>query len=106
MRIGVIGAGYVGLITGACLASHGHDIICVDIDRQKVDTINKQKSPFYEKDLAALLKRNKIKATTEYTQAIPNAHIIFICVGTPTKKDNTQDLKHIKSTCENIGNCL
>ncbi len=106
MRIGVIGAGYVGTITGACLADHGHNIICIDIDQQKVDAINKQKSPFYEKGLSVLLKRNEIKATTEYTQAIPNAEIIFICVGTPTKKDNTQDLTHIKNACEQIGKNL
>jgi UDPglucose 6-dehydrogenase len=106
MRIGVIGAGYVGLITGACLAEHKHEVTCIDIDPQKVDAINKQKSPFYEKDLDVLLKRNKIKATTEYTQAIQNAQIIFICVGTPTKEDNTQDLKYIKSVCEQIGTNL
>ena len=106
MRIGIIGAGYVGLITGVCLADHGHDIICVDVDQDKVDTINRGKTPFYEKDLAMLLKRNKIKATTEHTQAISNAQIIFICVGTPTKKDNTQDLTYIQNACEQIGKNL
>lgn len=106
MRIGVIGAGYVGLITGACLADHGHDVICIDIDLRKVDTVNKKMSPFYEKDLAVLLKRNEIKATTEYTQAVSNAQIIFICVGTPTKKDNTQDLTYIQNACEQIGKNL
>ncbi len=106
MRIGVIGAGYVGLITGACLADQGHNVIFIDVEKQKVDKINKQQPPIYEKDLATLLKRTKIKATTEYTQAIPNAHIIFICVGTPTKENNTQDLTHIKSACEQIGKNL
>ena len=106
MRIAVIGAGYVGLITGACLADHEHDIICVDVDQEKVDTINRGKPPFYEKDIAILLKRNRIKATTEYTQAISNAQIIFICVGTPTKKDNTQDLTYIQNACEQIGKNL
>jgi len=106
MRIGVIGAGYVGLITGVCLADHGHNVICIDIDPQKVDAVNKKMSPFYEKDLAVLLKRNEIKATTEYTQAISNAQIIFICVGTPTKKDNTQDLTYIQNACKQIGKNL
>ncbi|MCJ2533784.1 MAG: UDP-glucose/GDP-mannose dehydrogenase family protein [Candidatus Thermoplasmatota archaeon] len=106
MRIGVIGAGYVGLITGVCLADHGHNVICIDIDPQKVDVVNKKMSPFYEKDLAVLLKRNEIKATTEYTQAISNAQIIFICVGTPTKKDNTQDLTYIQNACKQIGKNL
>lgn len=106
MRIAVIGAGYVGLITGVCLADHGHDIICVDVDQEKVDTINRGKPPFYEKDIAMLLKRNRIKATTEYTQAISNAQIIFICVGTPTKKDNTQDLTYIQNACKQIGKNL
>ena len=106
MRIGVIGAGYVGLVTGACLADHGHNVICIDIDPQKVDAVNKKMSPFYEKGFAALLKRNEIAATTEYTQAISNAQIIFICVGTPTKKDNTQDLTYIQNACEQIGKNL
>ncbi len=106
MRIGIIGAGYVGLITGVCLADHEHDIICVDVDQEKVDTINMGKPPFYEKDIAMLLKRNRIKATTEYTQAISNAQIIFICVGTPTKKDNTQDLTYMQNACEQIGKNL
>ncbi len=106
MRIDVIGAGYVGLITGVCLADHGHNVRCIDIDPQKVDVVNKKMSPFYEKGLAALLKRNEIKATTEYTQAVSNAQIIFICVGTPTKKDNKQDLTYIQNACEQIGKNL
>jgi len=106
MRISLIGAGYVGLITGACLAEHKHEVTCIDSDPKKVDAINKQKSPFYEKDLDVLLKRNKIKATTEHIQAIQNSQIIFICVGTPTKEDNIQDLKYIKSVCKQIGKNL
>ena len=68
MRIGVLGAGYVGLITGACLADMGHYVVCIDIDKQKVDAINNKKTPFYEKGLSDLLKRNNIKATTGYAK--------------------------------------
>lgn len=106
MRIGVIGVGYVGLITGACLAELGNDITCIDINQEKVDAINKKISPFYEKGLTELLKRNKINATTKYTDSIKNSQIIFICVGTPTKEDNTQDLKYITTVCEQIGKNL
>ena len=106
MRICVIGAGYVGLITGACLANLGHEITLVDVNLKKIQTINIQKSPFYEKGLPALLNRNKIKATTKITNTLNNFQIIFICVGTPTKEDNTQDLSYIKNACEQIGKNL
>jgi len=106
MRICVIGAGYVGLITGACLADLGHEITLVDVNLKKIETINKQKSPFYEKGLSTLLSGNKIKATNKITNTLNNSQIIFICVGTPTKEDNTQDLTYIKTACTQIGKNL
>lgn len=100
MNISIIGVGYVGLVTGSCLADLGHKIICIDVDKNKVDMINNKKSPIYEKDLNKLLKKNHIKATSNYEEAIPNADIIFICVGTPSKKDKNQDLSYLKKACE------
>jgi UDPglucose 6-dehydrogenase len=106
MRITIIGAGYVGLVTGACIADHGHDVICIDVDTTKVDMINNKQSPLYEKDLDTLLKKNQITATTNYEHALQNREMIILCVGTPAQKDNNQDLSYIQSACEQIGTYL
>jgi len=108
MKISIFGTGYVGLVTGACLADYGNEIICVDIDSKKIDLINSGVSPIYEPELDKLLKKNKksLKATTDHEFAIKNSEITFICVGTPPKEDGSIDLSYIKKVSENIGNCL
>ena len=77
MKISVLGAGYVGLITSTCFANLGHNIICVDINKEKIDLINKGISPIYEPGLSDLLKKNlkKIKATNDIEYAIKNSEI-------------------------------
>lgn len=108
MNISIFGSGYVGLVTGACLADYGHTVICVDIDQKKVDQINKGESPIYEIGLTKLLKKNKsrMKATNDVKFAIANSEITFICLGTPSKRDGSIDLSFIKKGAEEIGKCL
>jgi len=104
MNISIIGAGYVGLVSGACFAKLGNNVICVDIDKDKVDKINKGISPLYEKNLSKIIKENKdrISATLNYEDAIKNSDITFICVGTPSKKDGEIDLSYVKKAAEKI----
>lgn len=108
MKISVFGAGYVGLVTGACFADHGNEIIFVDIDSKKLDLINSSKSPIYEQGLDDLLKKNKknLQTTTDHEFAIRNSDITFICVGTPSKEDGSIDLSYVEKTCINIANSL
>jgi len=107
-NISIIGTGYVGLVTGACFAKFGNNVICVDIDKEKVDLINKNISPIYEEKLDVLLKKYKenISATTDYDKAIKNSDVTFICVGTPSKKDGSINLKYVKESSEEIGKQL
>jgi len=105
MNISIIGTGYVGLVTGACFTKLGNNVICVDIDKNKIDLINKGISPIYEEGLDEILSDNKdkIKATYDYKFAIENSDITFICVGTPSKSDLSLDLSYIKGSAEEIG---
>jgi UDPglucose 6-dehydrogenase len=108
MNISIIGIGYVGLVTGACFAKLGNNIICVDVDKKKIDLINRGISPIYEKGLEELLAKykGKIKATDDYKYAIQNSKITFICVGTPSKKNGNINLSFIKDATKNIGKQL
>jgi UDPglucose 6-dehydrogenase len=104
MNISIIGTGYVGLVSGACFASLGHRVICVDVDKEKVDQINNSVSPIYEKGLTDLLEQYKtrIQATTSYEEAIKESEITFICVGTPSKVDGDIDLSYIDQAAVSI----
>ena len=83
MKIAVAGTGYVGLVTGVCLAEHGHSVTCVDIDESKVALMNEGISPIYEPGLEELMKKNKerLTYTTDYHAAYKDADVIFIGVG-------------------------
>ncbi len=108
MKISILGTGYVGLVTGACLAEQGHNVVCVDIDQKKVELINKGVPPIYEIGLNELLKKNKEKiiATTDAKSAIKDSEMTIICLGTPSKKDGSINLSFIKRGFEKIGNIL
>jgi UDPglucose 6-dehydrogenase len=108
MNISIIGTGYVGLVTGACFARLGHTVTCVDIDKKKIETINSGISPIYEQGLDELLSTYKknISAMTEYTNAILNSTITFICVGTPSKPNQGIDLTFIKEATTEIAQIL
>jgi UDPglucose 6-dehydrogenase len=105
MNLSIIGTGYVGLVSGVCFASLGHHVICVDIDKEKVDNINRQIPPIFEKDLDKILNKYKdnIRATTSYAEAVDQSEVTFICVGTPSKEDGDIDLRYVDQATKAIG---
>lgn len=109
MRISVIGTGYVGLVSGTCLAQVGHTVLCVDVDADKVEQINRGVSPIYEKGLDALLERNirtrRLSATTELERAIVDSDLSLVAVGTPFK-DDAIDLSFVRQVCRQVGTVL
>jgi UDPglucose 6-dehydrogenase len=107
MNLGVIGLGYVGLITVVGFASKGHKIVGVDVDETKIKQINRGVPPIYEKGLEGKLKRHlgNIKATTDIS-SLKDADIIFICVGTPSRKDGSIDLSYVKKAAEDLSEIL
>jgi len=102
-----VGSGYVGLVSGTCFADLGNDAVCLDIDKSKVDALNKGIIPIYEPGLKELVERNlrlgRLKFTTDAEKEIKNAEIIFICVGTPPKQNGEADMKYVYSAAETIG---
>ena len=109
MRISVIGAGYVGLVTAAALASKGHDVIVIDTDEIKVSMVNRKKSPIFEEGLDDMLSScvdsNKLRATGDYEE-IMATDITLICVGTPSNQDGSMNLSYIKESARDIGKML
>ncbi|HEB26587.1 MAG TPA: UDP-glucose/GDP-mannose dehydrogenase family protein [Porticoccus sp.] len=110
MKISIFGMGYVGAVSGACLASSGHKVIGVDPNQTKVDLINSGASPIIEKDLDTLManaiKSELLSATTDAESAVQNTDISFICVGTPSQLNGSLDLKFVRYVCEDIGKAL
>ncbi len=110
MKIAVIGTGYVGLTTGACLAELGHSVICNDIDAEKIAKMKKGFCPIFEAGLPELLtkhiKTKKLSFTTSLQDSIKDSEVIFICVGTPPKKDGTPDLSFMENVIRDIGKSL
>jgi UDPglucose 6-dehydrogenase len=108
MKISVIGAGYVGLVTSVCLAEKGHQVICVDMDQEKVDKINNGTPPIFEKGLEELLQRNirkTLHATTDLPEAVLSTQITFIAVGTPFDGHKI-DLFQVEEVARHIGQVL
>ena len=109
MKISVIGTGYVGTVSAACFAELGHDVICVDIDKSKIDMINAGIPPIYEEGLPELLKKHagkSLSATSDYGLAIMNSDVSFICVGTPSDSEGNIDLGIVKAASASIGDSL
>ncbi len=106
MKITVVGTGYVGLVTGTCLAETGNDVVCVDCDREKIDLLNGGEIPIYEPGLAELVRRNtaagRLHFTTDLVGAAPGAKLIFLAVGTPPSDDGSVDLSALWSVIERI----
>ncbi len=108
MRIAVIGTGYVGLVSGVCLAEAGHDVLCVDIDPDKIAKIRLGVPPIHERDLPELLRRHiggRLKATTDLAQAVATTDVSMIAVGTPFS-DGRIDLTSVRRVAEQIGSAL
>ncbi|HEX2920893.1 MAG TPA: UDP-glucose/GDP-mannose dehydrogenase family protein [Bacteroidales bacterium] len=110
MRIAVIGSGYVGLVTGACFADSGAIVTCVDNNPEKIDKLNKGAIPIYEPGLETLISKNMAKNRLRFTTSIPDAikeaEVVFIAVGTPPDEDGSADLKHVLSVSSEIGKAI
>lgn len=110
MKIIVVGTGYVGLVTGACLSEVGVEVVCVDIDQQKIADLNQGILPIYEPGLEEIVHRNaqkgRLKFTTSVAGDIPDTDAVFIAVGTPEGEDGSADLKYVIDVAEEIGACL
>ncbi|HET9252634.1 MAG TPA: UDP-glucose/GDP-mannose dehydrogenase family protein [Candidatus Eisenbacteria bacterium] len=108
MKVSIIGSGYVGLVTGACLADRGHRVVCVDIDPAKVDAINRAEPPIHEEGLPELLRRNagkSLTASNDLDSAVRDSDLTMIAVGTPFD-GKTIDLTYIRKTAEQIGGAI
>jgi UDPglucose 6-dehydrogenase len=99
MKITVVGSGYVGLVSGACLAEGGNHVICVDNDKKKIDDLNKGMIPIYEPGLAEIIKKNesdgRLKFTTDLKEGVLNSSVIFLGVGTPSADDGSADISAV-----------
>ena len=110
MKVTIFGTGYVGLVTGACLAEMGNHVVCVDIDEAKVARLQRGEIPIFEPGLEPIVRRNhankQLEFTTEAASAIAHAQIIFIAVGTPPDEDGSADLQYVLGVAKSIGRHL
>ncbi|MFD0738068.1 UDP-glucose dehydrogenase family protein [Lysobacter koreensis] len=110
MRVTIFGTGYVGLVTGTCLADVGHDVVCVDIDAAKVDGLNAGVIPIYEPGLKPMVQANhaagRLHFTTDAAAAIAHGEIVFIAVGTPPDEDGSADLQYVLAVARTVGQHL
>ena len=110
MRVCVIGTGYVGLVTGACLAYIGHDVICVDNNEEKVKLMKSGQSPIHEPGLpeviAESIRQGKIEFTTDIAAGVQHGEILFIAVGTPSLADGRSDMRYVEAVARSIGESL
>ena len=111
MKLCMIGTGYVGLVSGVCFSDLGNTVYCVDKDKNKISSLNKGIIPIYEPGLDEILKRNhkqkKLIFTSDLKKAVSNSDIIFICVGTPSKKNNNSvDLKYVYNVVNELKNII
>jgi len=107
MKITMIGTGYVGLVSGACLAEMGNHVLCLDVDPKKIDTLQGGGLPIHEPGLQPLVVRNaaagRLQFTTDAARAVAHGTLLFIAVGTPPDEDGSADLKHVLSAARSIG---
>ena len=107
MKITVIGTGYVGLVSGTCLAEVGNDVLCLDLDRNKIDILKQGGIPIYEPGLEDMVKRNvaagRLRFTTDIEESVAHGAIQFIAVGTPPDEDGSADLQYVVAAARNIG---
>lgn len=110
MNVTMFGTGYVGLVTGACFAESGNDVICVDIDEQKIEALRLGEIPIYEPGLAEIVRQNvaagRLSFTTDPKTGIDPAEVIFIAVGTPSLPDGSSDLRYVRAVATTIGHSL
>ena len=111
MRVAMIGTGYVGLVSGACFSEFGHDVTCVDMDKSKIERLNKGEIPIYEPGLDRLVESNahagRLHFTTDLAAAVAGAEVVFIAVGTPSRRgDGHADLSYVFAAAEDIAKAV
>ena len=110
MKVSVIGTGYVGLVTGTCLAETGNEVVCVDIDEKKVQKMQDGIVPIYEPHLDVLFDRNikakRLKFTTSLDKGLDHGDIVFLALPTPEDEDGSADLKYVLGVAEDIGKLI
>jgi UDPglucose 6-dehydrogenase len=110
MKVAIFGTGYVGLVTGTCLAEVGHDVVCVDVDTAKVEGLNRGVVPIYEPGLTPMVKANhaagRLRFTTDAAAAVAHGELVFIAVGTPPDEDGSADLQYVLAVARTIGEHL
>lgn len=110
MHIAVIGTGYVGLVTGACFAEFGVEVTCVDVDKEKIERLNKGIIPIYEPGLDQIVERNskagRLHFTTDIKSAVEQALVIFLAVGTPPKEDGSPDMSYYRQAAKDIAGAM
>ena len=110
MKIAVVGTGYVGLVLGACLAENGNDVMCVDKDEAKIDTLNRGGIPIYEPGLEELVKKNvaagRLAFTHSTAEGVQKSDVIFIAVPTPLAKTRDPDMSYVLSATETVARRL
>jgi len=110
MKVCMIGTGYVGLVSGTCFAEMGHEVICVDVDKRKIDVLNKGAIPIYEPGLEELVKRNvdagRLSFSTDTREGVDRSLFVFIAVGTPPKDNGEPDLSSIEQVAREIGTAM
>ncbi|MBJ7380461.1 MAG: UDP-glucose/GDP-mannose dehydrogenase family protein [Polynucleobacter sp.] len=110
MKVTIIGSGYVGLVTGACLAELGNDVFCLDLDSKKIDILNSGGVPIYESGLKEMIERNRaagrIQFSTDIAASVAHGEIQFIAVGTPPDEDGSADLQYVLAAARNIGKLM
>jgi UDPglucose 6-dehydrogenase len=109
-RVCVIGTGYVGLTTGACFADLGNDVVCLDVDREKIARLNRGEMPIYEPGLEEVVERNvragRLTFTTEYAEAVPTAEFLFIAVNTPQSPNGHADMTYVEQAAATLAQHL
>jgi len=110
VKITIIGTGYVGLVSGTCLAEVGHEVICCDISKEKIEMLNNGEMPIYEPGLEELIKKNitekRLTFTTNVKSAIKKSQVIFSAVGTPMCENYEADLKYVKEVAKTFAENL
>ncbi len=110
MKLTMVGTGYVGLVTGACFAETGNDVLCLDVDENKIKMLRRGESPIYEPGLSEMIVRNaasgRLRFTTDKLEAYRHAEIIFICVGTPSGEDGSADLQYVLLVASDIADAI
>jgi len=107
MKVTIVGSGYVGLVTGACLAEIGNDVFCLDLDPKKIATLNAGGVPIFEPGLKEVIERNRaagrLQFSTDVAASVAHGEIQFIAVGTPPDEDGSADLQYVVAAARNIG---